>query len=85
MANFFFLTLLNLSILVPKWYNLRQKAAHPSINTKKDEGVPAEFLSTERKGGDSRINIELVNSQTSHNNRMADDQLQQLLHAFLYK
>lgn len=37
--------------------NLRQKTAHSSINTKKDEGVPAEFLSTERKGGDGRINI----------------------------
>ena len=37
--------------------NLRQKTAHSSINTKKDEGVPAELLSTERKGGDGRINI----------------------------
>ena len=52
MANFFFLTLLNLSILAPKWYNLRQKAAHPSINTKKDEGV---LVSSEKKVRDTRI------------------------------
>ena len=31
-------------------YNLRQKAAHRSINTEKDKGVPAEFKFPEREG-----------------------------------
>ena len=42
-------------------YHLRQKARHTSINTEKDE----------RR--DNRINTELVNSQTFHDNTMTDE------------
>ena len=42
-----------------------------SINTEKDKSVPAE--SPEREGGDNRFNTELVNSQTFHDNRMAEE------------
>ena len=66
-------------------YNLRQKTAHPSINTEKDEGVPAEFKSPEREGGDNRINTELVNSMIFHNNRMAHEQFRQFLLALVDK
>ena len=44
------------------------------MNTKKDEGVPVEFIFPERGGGDNRINTESVNSQTFHSNRMVNDQ-----------
>lgn len=44
--------------------SLRRKAEYPSITTKKDKGVPAEFLLLEREGEGNRINTELVNSQT---------------------
>ena len=52
--------------------NLRQKAVHPSRNTEKEEGVPAEFKSPERVGGENRINTEFANSQTFHSNRIMD-------------
>ena len=44
--------------------SLRRKAAYPSIGTKQDKDVPAEFLLLEREGDGNRINTELVNSQT---------------------
>ena len=44
--------------------SLRRKAAYPSISSKQDKGVPAEFLLLEREGEGDRINTELVNSQT---------------------
>ena len=53
-------------------YNLRRKAANPIINTKNDESVPGEFKSPERKGRDNRTNTELINSQTFHNNKIAN-------------
>lgn len=60
-------------------YDLRQKAAHPSIITEEDRGVSAEFESPKREGVDNRINTELVGSQTFHNSRIGDEQLRQLL------
>ena len=69
-----------------RWYNLRQKAAHPSVNTKKDEGVLAEFISPEREGRYIKIKTELVNFQIFyHSNRMAGDQFPQLLQALIEK
>ena len=54
-----------------------------SINTEEEKIVPAEFKSPERDGGDNRINTELVNSQTFHNSRMANEQFRQLLQALV--
>lgn len=66
-------------------YNLRRKAAHLSMNTEKDGCVPAELKSPERDGGDNRINTELINSQTLHNNRIAAEQFRQLFQALVDK
>ena len=67
----------------------RQNGINPSnkysINTEEAKIVPAEFKSPERDGGDNRINTELVNSQTFHNSRMANEQFRQLLQALVNK
>ena len=64
-------------------HNLRRKAAHLSINTEKEEGVHAKFKSSEREGGDNRINTELANSQTFHDNTVTDEQFRQPLQAMV--
>ena len=61
-----------------KRYNLKEKAAHPSINTKKEKDVPPELRSPEREGGNDRVDTELVSSLTFHNNRIVDAQFWQL-------
>ena len=66
-------------------HNLREKIVHSSITTENDDGVPTEFKSPEREGGDNRIHTELVNSQTFYNNRMADEQFRQLFQALVDK
>ena len=67
----------------------RQNGINPSnkysINTEKEKSVPAELKSPERDGGDNRIITELVNSQTFHNSRMANEQFRQLLQALVNK
>ena len=68
-----------MKIIFNKMYNLKGKAAHPNINTKKGKGVPLEFKSPEREGGNDRVDTELVSSLTFHNNRIVDAQFSQLL------
>lgn len=58
---------------------MRRKAAYPSKDIWKEEGVLSEFISQEKEEGNNRINTEFVNSETFlHINKMVYDLLQAL-------
>ena len=59
---------------------MKRKAAYPSKDTWKEEGVLSEFISQEKEEGNNRINTEFINSETFlHINKMVYDLLQALM------
>ena len=58
---------------------MKRKAAYPSKDTWKEEGVLSEFISQVKEEGNNRINTEFDSETFLHINKMVYDLLQALM------